>query len=591
MNKNVFNIVRDTVNKHTLLFAGIINIVLFAIIYFSRTIVFETVDDFNVMYTIAGYKTGEPYFQLTFYNTILAFFTTIFYRIYDGIQWYAVFQLLMLYASATALLWVVIEKIKNKKISITAVTVVYILCFWVFMLYPVQRMQFTTSAAALGMGACALLYSIKSTTDKKLKSRMIASIVFLVLCFMERRMVSLAIICFWALGIARLLFIALYEEKIKLKTGIMHIWKFVVAAAAIILVVNGADTFIKNNFDNAEYMEYDEYRGMYQDYDKPTYEEATELYNSVGWDKNVFNLVSKLLYLDENINKDSFKTLVESDQFTSGRPLKEALKTGRDLFKTNPTARASLVLAVLLFVFEMLVIAFNWKNKKKFLTEALIAVFACLGAFCLCLYLCIGGRFLIRIFQTIAIPTIGVLIINFANILSKIEVTKKAKIVFGCVWACVCLISIYPVFIAGRHIYVYLQDKDSYSDVNMEAFEDYAAEHPENIYVHDYSVSNSYNSYNPFRIREGQLPTNIIISGGSYTFTGCYYKQLEVNGLDELWGETLFNNNVYYVCDTTKSTFIKEMTTYLKGRNGTVNCELIDIVGNNVEIYKFSLPQ
>ena len=77
----------------------------------------------------------------------------------------------------------------------------------------------------------------------------------------------------------------------------------VLLIAATVVAIRGADLYVKRNMLNEDYMDYDRYRGMYQDYKKPGFNENQELYNSVGWDENVYNLAANLIYIDPAINE------------------------------------------------------------------------------------------------------------------------------------------------------------------------------------------------------------------------------------------------------------------------------------------------
>lgn len=110
---------------------------------------------------------------------------------------------------------------------------------------------------------------------------------------------------------------------------------------------------------------------------------------------------------------------------------------------------------------------------------------------------------------------------------------------------------------------------------------------PDKVFVHDYSVSNSYNSYDPFRIFEDEKPTNIIISGGSYTYTGCYNEQLRINNLDKLDGETFSKDNVYYVCNENKKNFWQDVNYYLRVNYNFSACKRVEQLDHDVSIYQF----
>ena len=564
-------------------------LVLFIVIVISRGIVFDTVDDFNVMYTIAGYKTGTPYFQLTFYNNILAFLISLLYRLTGAVQWYSVVSIAMVLSSILTIDKVIIKIAKQKKIKPVCVFSFVIFLEFTAFLYPLQRLQFTTTATMMGAAAVALMLEYSCIYDKKLKRvDLVLSGIFLILCFMERRMSFLGVICFWGLIIGKVLL----SEAVKSgKKGFIKKFKFfikyIIVVGGIILSINIADQYIKNTYDNKEYMKYDEYRGEYQDYPKLSFDDFQYIYDEVSWNRETYEIVSDLVYIDPNINEQAFRTLVEEAKKYNNVPVIDVLWRGKELIRTDKTAQGVLAVCIVLFVTLLyrIIKYYGGKEKERY-TDALVTIFACLGAFIISYYLCMKGRFLLRIFLNIALPTLVTLSIEFVNLreTTRENVKKGISFVKSVLFVLLCIPTIY---LTCSHIFIDLREKDLYSISQMHTFEDYAIANPDKVFVHDYSVSNSYNSYDPFRIFEDEKPTNIIISGGSYTYTGCYNEQLRINNLDKLDGETFSKDNVYYVCNENKKNFWQDVNYYLRVNYNFSACKRVEQLDHDVSIYQF----
>lgn len=74
--------------------------------------------------------------------------------------------------------------------------------------------------------------------------------------------------------------------------------------------------------------------------------------------------------------------------------------------------------------------------------------------------------------------------------------------------------------------------------------EDYAAENPGNIYITGISLPREGG---PWRVYKKGLPYNLFFWGGSSCYSPIYYAQLKRNGLEHLFMEDFFAENVYFI--------------------------------------------
>lgn len=601
-----------------------------AIIALSRGIVFETVDDYNVMMTISGEKTGYPYFQLTFFNSIYAFLMSLLYRVFPLVQWYTWIQLSLVVLSMTAILSLLIEH--GIECGVNPIVSVTFFCIFAvgFFLYPVQRLQFTSTAALLGMTSSFYLFSIdpNELQSKRSKNRLAISCLALCLCIIERRSAGFCACIFFALGMARLWVVngwATNPLKVyrTLLRGATTVFACSILVAGAFLV--GHKILVRMG-DNASYAPYDEVRAEYQDHPHPSFEEAEGLYQSVGWDLPLYNLVNSLIFIDEGINEDSFKTIVESPENEQAQfGLFRALRLDLSILK-NPAAR-SVVLGLFGLFFATSCIAYaNSREKcpKPYVRAYWYATATCIIAIGLSVYICLGGRWSLRTFQVITLPLAGCLLASFACQLSmivskggqalqaaphagrhfgtkeeRLETQSGVAIDEACIRrrrSCLAMASVLLMWLLGwsftsaENYDEVLLKRDAFSITQMRSIEDYARSHPDDVFLHDYSVSNSYNSYDAFRRYVDNPPTNLILSGGSYTYTGCYYEQLRVNGLDSFTGETLLHDNVYYVSDPHRDAlYWQRVLTYLQSRYGNVSIETVDVLANGATVFKYRL--
>ena len=322
--------------------------VLTLILLITRGIVYETVDDFNVMYSIAGYKSGAPFWQLTFYNCIYAGFISIFYRITGYIQWYTVFQIICIFSSLVVIMFAYLRIAKCTKKNIWIAIAIFSGLYISAYMYILQRMQFTTTAAIMGAAGVSMMYLFLEEGKKR---ELLISCAFILGAYLNRRLAGLFVIALWG-G----LFVVheIIEWKKRDKKELVKRCAILAGCMLIVLGIRIADQYVKRTKLNKDYMVYDEYRGKFQDYQKPSYVDNRELYNSVGWDDKVYSLVNALIYIDPRINEESFRTLVESDAFQSHLPFKDAVKMFTELCQTEPAAEISVILLITFAAFAIM---------------------------------------------------------------------------------------------------------------------------------------------------------------------------------------------------------------------------------------------
>lgn len=605
-------------DRHPYVVAGLAVLLLMAAVAAVRGIVFDTVDDYNVMMTLAGEKTGHPYFQLTFYNSVFAALIAALATAMPFVQWYSVVMVLMIFASLTAILGSMLRRGRAAGVPALVVGAFFAVLFVALFLYPVQRMQFTTTAALLGAAACALAYSLSpdQASTRKMAPVLAASAVFVVLAAVERKSVGYCAFAFWASSLVRILVYArAYRPGIPLRWLGVRLGALLAAAVLVAVGFYGGDHLIRTLGDNAGYDDYNQWRAEFQDHPHPSFADQPALYEENGWSQEVYRIASSLIYIDEAIDADNLEAIVTSPLTREVQPsLSEAVDLGVSLVRTNQTAKADFLAALALLAAAvgtcaMLTMRRPRRSVPVWAGIVLLTVLAC----ALALYLCLSGRWMLRLLQTICLPY-GVCLAFFAldayvllgeraeggreaaraglprhsHLPAAPRSTRlctagalAAMAAFGCLGIS-CYLSLGDI---GN-----LQERDDFSKAQMAAVEQYAIDHPGEVFVHDYSISNYYNSYDPFRTYAAPL-TNLIISGGSYTYTGAYRHQLAANGLDEfLGGDDLLLPNVFYVTSLEHPGYLQNVSDYLASVYGEVSVRQVDTIAGTVGVFKFSLP-
>lgn len=592
-----------TIKDHPYIFSFASIAVLMIAVFLLYGVVFDTVDDYNVMMTLAGEKTGRPYYELTFYSVCLAFVISLFYQATDAVQWYSLFEIAMVYTSISLILARITIASRKHAVPGAVFGVLAFVFLVIFFLYPVQRLQFSSTAALLGAAACAIICTCDFSPSKRkqLAKDLALSVVFLVLCFAERLSAGYCLLAFW---LVLLFFSFLRANRID---NSKQVRTRIACAALSAIVCCGAifsiDYTVRHVGDNANYMEYNQYRADFQDYPHPTYKDGEELYASVGWSEEIYRLASSLSYLDDSINEENLKKIVESEEYAQIQPgIGAALKLAVKQITSNDAAKAIVIaLGGMFLCFLIQVISLRKQHAQNVRFRlARMATFLIL-AIALVFYLCLEGRFPLRSLQCITFP-LGVIMLFELVSLNTTQArltppplnTENAVETICHPGASMQLACMMLLLAFGASFYLsqgYVKElhvkRDAASIQNMQSVESYASRNPDKVFVHDFSITGGSNAYDPFRTHPGKL-TNLIISGGSYTHTGAYNDQLQQNGLEELTGKTLLEEDVYYISKKS-SKQMKYLLDYMESQFGPVEAKKIEDLSKTTAVYKIAL--
>lgn len=587
--------------------AALVSAILTIVVALALGIVFETVDDYNIMMSLSGEKAGSPYWQLTFYNSVFALLQSWLYDLFPGVQWYSFIELGLIFISNTVFLGLILERCAKSGISWPLTLAAYVLLFCAAFLYPVQRMQFTSTAALLGMASCAAVYSIDNYYDRRaLWRRMLLSGALLLLSLLERQTAGVCSILFWVSGLVRLAILTRGGIIEAVGANIRVVGVITMGILVACVTFTACHELVIRFGDNADYSSYDEWRVQYQDYPRPTYDEAVEVYVDAGWTREIYSIATSLTYISPKINEQSFMKIVQSSEMDSARPsLFDAIKSDVSLVVNNKAAR-SLFCALLAAYVSICVEAYLSRGLSGSAGKLRsILFFGATGAVVLAIVasiaVCLSGRWPLRSFQAIGLPLLACLAMialelvpplgdalgcNIVSRGNRGQVIRLSVGPFALTAAFFTLLTVGALF--GIECVRETHARDAGSISQMASIERYAAEHPEAVFVHDYSVSNVWNSYDPFRVYNDGL-NNLIISGGSYTYSGCYYAQLESNGMTRLTGEELLDENVFYISDADHPNFLQRTLDYMRSEFGDIGVEEVATLSGGAKVYKFKL--
>lgn len=549
-------------------------------------ITFLTNDDASIMYTFAGYFTGEPYPIHGFVNLPLGYLTSLLYMILPQVPWWPVLQLLCVSISIWVMFYTLWDIGKANNMPHAAMLVILTLLYALVLVYPVARLSFTMTACMLGTAGVLRLFDMDTgdTAGEPLSLLvLLESLALMISCFLFRNSTGFSMICFWAAGVVYLaLRVGFCWEKEQKRLNLKRLGAYALVGVAVFSALIWLNGWSNQNMNPDGYATFEKARGEFFDFPHVSYEEDPAFYSSIGWDKETYYLVSNACFIDPTVTEESLNAVVahgteDVAQGLTGR-LQGALAYGETFFRTNGAAQYMLVVPAI----TALAAAFYFLRGRKCWVELLILIGLSLGAFALCLYLCLVQRLILRAFQVIALPTAVLLIPLLLRIRGENGALPPKR--WGrWVGLAIVLLSLFGLGWSTTKTVLWFNSYHPEAQIkNMRVAEGYAMEHPENVYI--VQPTFIYNN-EAFKTYPDQKPVNIVDWGDTGMYSGWKSRQLEVNGLAALTPDIFSQENVYLM-GTDGAKELQVLVDYLVKDAGAVGIQRVDTFGDGYAIYK-----
>lgn len=558
----------------------------YLLVLLTSEVFFTTNDDSRIMYALAGYASGSAYPKQSFINYFLGVPIAIMYKLLPSLPWYALYHIAAMFVSESVIFLCFYKMANEKKLHI-AIPISAQICslFFVFAI-PLVSIQFTVTSTILGTSAVVAMTSMKYTDTRKAKiCTLVYCFVALLLSFMTRTLSWYSIMCFFSLScVYQIADLYLYHPEVEKKQkhkNTLKVCMFVVLLVVSCFGIRSVSLHIKNKSEITQvYNTYNDYRVNYMDYgQRPPYKGNEKLYESVHWDNGIYRATLCLLYLDENINASSLKTITEAYQGVKHSAVGKTLTNLRELFQNYSFVQFSLLGVLLIFAFLNIMVA----KKEKRWFHIVVGMCCCGGFLILLLYLALKGRLPLRSYQSLLIPCFMFMLTIFIRWFTPL--IKAYKIYFVITMA-FSLCGVYMLYVDKDYTTTQTDTDATYEQFHD--FEKYAIENPNNFYVYDFSAGTV--NRNPFVTFTKQKPINTMVAGGSYTFSELYYQQLAKNGLESLYWDDLLRKNIYFT--SANPTFVEVAQMNIERvTKQKVKVKVIKNFGDKdkgIKVYKFS---
>lgn len=526
--------VRAMRDRHRLLFSIVIVTILLALTWALIPITFETNDDAAMMGILSGARTGKPEADTIFSLFLWGKFVSALYVVNVGIPWYTLIFLGLIACSLMAVCYCVVSSFPERGGSLFC-----LLYFCMFLFYSVI-VQFTMVSAYCGLAVISLMLVDKHEENRKhiiVKNMIIFFFMFFAVNIRSKVGYLIlgnaaAAVCF---EILRYLLKAADKRKIR-NMAVSFITICVAAGVSI-----GVHSIHESLGGWDDFREYHVERADFTDYSKLDYESNKDLFDEIGWSEDFYELVQHWFFMDENVNAETFRQINE-------RNVHGPIRVGRGLLHDWFPKIEFQVKAWVLLLVVLLVDAF--RHREGAYKRGIVSILWLFVWFVETQYFGHTGRIMERSFEAWTLLAVIPSVLGASRDCRGIEekTEEKGRSIAGSAIISVlvllfCIICVrYP---SGGYVrakaFSLARTAAKATQINME---NYAVEHPGNIYIYGTSLSGEGG---PWRVYKEGLPYNLIFWGGSSYHSPVYYTQIRKNGFEHIFEEDFFEENVYFI--------------------------------------------
>ncbi len=547
----------------TLIVSVVIVLITLAIAWRYCPLCIHNNDDKILMYLTAGYATGEPEMSSAFGSFYWYGLISMFYRIYPGIAWYSVFQLIALVSSLIAIFYCFIDAEDNA--TRFAGVILFVAIFSGSLLFFSSAIQYTATVGIVG-GASVCLMVVGCKKTNFVNAEVVASFIFFVIAFGLRK--QFGIVTISALMVI-LFFNSIHQD-------------FKESLARLIILIAVFELAYISNYAYEVYSgmgEFDQYyneAGTWNDYPHLQYEGNEDIYKNVGWDETLYDMASDWFFMDKNVNEIAFIEL--NDNYEEHLTVGEYIDRAKGLLKPNGLANGQ----VLLWFFAFVLYNIFAVKKKYGWKRLLCADLLCCAFAVLVVHFLIKGRLPLRAYQSLIYIYALPFMVLFLDGLRRFD-----KAVFKIVPVALLIafgIYMYVEMPETNMIKVAVATCNDPSRINdqkqFESLDNYAMAHSDNLYIYDSDLANPVGIFTTY---EDNVPSNLMQWGGWQFNMPTYWKQLEKNGFETMGIKQFFADNVYF-CSRGD---MESLQVYVNARVPKAKMNLVENI-DGVNIYKFT---
>jgi hypothetical protein len=293
-----------------LLWAAVVNLILFGLFLTLATPAYETNDDLMMQLIASGFHTGHPDAHLVFTNILIGWALRFLYGAWGGCNWYFIYLVAVHYAALTAIAFLVVSRRGGWRFVL-----LYVGFFLMVETRILLSLQFTTTAFLAGTAGLLLLVDGLRPGHPAHRPKVIAGIAFVGLMCLIREPVAMLLAVIACPFLLERFGLAGWRRL--LGTGL--------ACAGIFLALHGMNRWAYQRDPAwAGFSEYNRMRGEIQVTGLAKY--IPKAASTVGWSRNDGWMFSKFYFSDPDVYAgvprmrlflDKLKTLAQTEPASS----------------------------------------------------------------------------------------------------------------------------------------------------------------------------------------------------------------------------------------------------------------------------------
>lgn len=509
-------------------------------------------DDPGMMQYISGFLTGKPDILPYTMGMPYTYLISRLYLLSTAIPWYGLAYVLI----NTVSVLVICQRFIRK--NCTKEDYFYFLCIYIaFFVYQLTNIQFTMVAGLAGTAAIMIVYDMNEEKKNGIFDIVLA-VIFSFFSYNIRfqcGLVALGVMIYCVLGNGILL--KMWNEK-----QIICLFSCI----GIMVISALSNKIYVNNTGWKEYADLNSERSYYMDVAGIEYDENEDLYESIGWDEDIYNLTNNWCFMDDSANRENFAILKLENQKriadnapSAGQRIWNFLSDVVEFARTLQGQIAILTGWLLWILADFLHSIHSKKSeniRRLIYSIGFYAIAAALIMYLIFFKRYYNNRTVIMILSSCMIPSFRLSSINLKKIHKKKE--KIVSIMLAC--------GLFILVMGGLHMQKWrtIHTYDRWNNVY-----DYVLKHKDCIYVGDISMTLPADLFKTFTAEEA--PTNYIFWGGWLADSPMAVNQLETNGLQDLTLEDMLDENKFFIGDTA---YIDDLLPYYNKRFDNVTAEI-----------------
>lgn len=499
---------------------------------------------------------------------------TALYRVFPNTPWFGVWMVCILCACMTVFFYCILDSAGEKRTFSALATIAALMTI----IIPfTTSISFTVNSALCGVAAIALLLDSR---DRPF--RFALSLLFFFMSVLIRLSSAEALLPFFGLTL-------LYEyHQFKEKKTIFALClaTLVLCAAFGIMKLENSTLAKKTTPDN-QFRDGDATINLllrrFKDYPHVSYDEDPELYESVGWNRELYDLLnSDWYFLDERLTEEALTVIVEAsdpNRKTEAMFNEESESTERKSILPirsiiSIIGRRYSVAVLLGFTLFGLAAFLGVLQRRESILN--IVYLVAIGLFTVgeLFYLFYLGRMIMRAFISVTLPSYLICICFW------FRHERKRKGLWLSLLLCLFTLLFVPrsIFNAEER-----QEKEKANLMVTEA-ELYCAEHRDGVFIYGGILSHD-SRLNPGSF--GMRSNNMLFWGGTGFKTAGWYESFERLGYENFTTENLFDDNVFFLSNI-KNLDESVIWKYLCSVENEASYQLVTSSPTGLYIYHFS---